>query len=530
MQAYLTGTDWQSVLQFAANVSVKNLENKKWAASLPLIGNKEIILGFHLHSKYKQMNPILNLDAIGQAELIKKGDISPAELVQAAIDQVEALNPTLNAVITPMYEQALEIAKKDLPDAPFKGVPMLMKDGVASVKGARMTSGSALFKNYIGKEDSTLVKRLKKAGFIIIGKANLPEFGLLPTTEPTAFGASRNPWDTSRTTGGSSGGSSAAVAARMVAVAHANDGGGSIRIPASCCGLFGLKPTRGRNPLGPFGELVSGLVAEHVVTRSVRDSAAVLDVTAGDEMGTFYCAPPKNGSYLAGLDKKPRKLKIGFITTTPMGGKVHQDCVEATLKAVQLCKGLGHEVREMPLNLPFTGKQLGEIFGVIWAVAATSPLALIKKITRQEPPKELVEPLTWALYQQGQKVSGADYELARQAMQKVGRSINFAFQDIDIWLSPTLGMPPVPIGSFAQDENNPLAPMKMASAFSPMTAIFNISGQPAASVPLHWNKENLPIGVQLVGKFGDEHTVFQLSQQMEEAVQWGKKSPFDIKN
>ena len=472
------------------------------------------------------MNSILNLDATSQAALVRNGEVSPVELVELAVRATETLNPKLNAVITPMYEQALDIAKSDLKEAPFKGVPMLLKDGVATYGGVRMTSGSALGKNYVAEVDSELVRRLKKAGFIIIGKTNMPEFGMLPTTEPTAFGPTHNPWDTSLTPGGSSGGSAAAVAARMVALAHGNDGGGSIRIPASCCGLFGLKPTRGRNPLGPmFSELVSGLVAEHVLTRSVRDSAAVLDLTAGDEPGAFYYAPPKEGSYLASLDARSRKLKIGYCPTGIFGGEIHEDCKRATYKAVQLCREMGHEVKEMSLNLPISGKRLNDIFSVLWAVCTTTPIRVIEKRTGQLPPRALLEPLTWAWYESGLEITGADYEMARQGLHRTARAVLKSFSDIDIWISSTLAMPPLPLGSFAQNEKDPMAPARLASKFAPLTALFNISGQPAASVPIHWNEAGLPIGVQLVGKFGDEKTVFQLSAQMEEAVNWSQFRP-----
>jgi amidase len=475
------------------------------------------------------MNDILKLDAIAQAELIQKGEITPLELVDLSISAIETYNPKLNAVITPMFEAARDIAKQDLPNAPFRGVPMLLKDGIASCKDVRFSSGSNLFKNNIAQYDSKLVKRYKGGGFIILGKTNLPEFGLLPTTEPEAFGATHNPWDLSKTPGGSSGGSAAAVAARLVPVAHANDGGGSIRIPASCCGLFGLKPTRGRNPLGPLSSLVSGLVEEHVVSRSVRDSAAILDLTGQPDKFAFYAAPHQAKPYTAVLKEPIRKLRIGYSTSQISGKALHQDVVDATMKAVELCKSFGHEVEEMPLAIRFAGrdlrKGLEEIFGGLWAVCATSPLALIEKMTGQAPPKEWIEPMTYALYEQGKMLSGPEYELIRQRMHQVARSVLKFFRDIDIWISPSLGMPPVDLGSFQQDEQNPLAPLEMAAKFAPMTAVFNISGQPAASVPLHWNADGLPIGVQLVAKFGDEATIFQLAQQMEEEVNWQQFVP-----
>ena len=471
------------------------------------------------------MSSILQLDATAQAAAIKKGEISPAELVQLAIDAVERLNPKLNAVITPMYEQALELAKGALPDGPFKGVPMLMKDGIAAYKGIRQTSGSKLYEHFVSKEDSELVRRFKKAGFIIIGKTNMPEFGLLPGTEPRFFGPTRNPWDENCTPGGSSGGSAAAVAARIVSVAHSNDGGGSIRIPASCCGLFGLKPSRGRNPLGPqFGELVSGLAAEHVVSRSVRDTAAILDITGQPEYGAFYHAPAFDGSYLESLSSK-KKLRIGFTIKSLGGSDLHPDCVAAVEKTVAFCKELGHEVLPMEIEIPFSGKQLAKVFSTIWAVCTTTPLASVERMTGKAIATDAIEPLTRALYEQGKKISAIDYEMTRFMMHRVARSVNKVFEPIDIWISATLASPPVPVGTFAQSEEDPMLPMRKGAEFAPMTALFNISGQPAASVPVHWNAANLPIGVQLVSKFGDEASIFQLAAQLEELVRWEQKRP-----
>jgi len=471
------------------------------------------------------MNPTLQLDATAQAALIKKGELTPLELVDLSIAAAEALNPELNAIITPMYEEARKIAKQEMPDAPFKGVPILLKDGIAAYKGVRFTMGSTLYKNNIANYDSLLVQRYKEAGFIVIGKTNMPEYGMLPTTEPTEFGATHNPWDLTKTPGGSSGGSAAAVAARIVALAHGNDGGGSIRIPASCCGLFGLKPTRGRNPLAPMASLVSGLVEEHVLTHSVRDSAAVLDITGQPDPLAFYHAPPQEMLYSSLLKQPVRKLKIGYFAGKLTGGSVHADCEKATLQAIELCKSFGHEVKEMPLDIAFNGKALGDIFGTLWNVCAASPIALVEKMTGQPVSKELLEPLSYAMYKIGKKVTGAEYEMARQGMHRIARSVVSFFKDIDIWICPSLGLPPVKLGSFPQSEENPMAPLAMASEFAPTTALFNITGQPAASIPVYWNEEGLPIGVQAVAKMGDEGTIFQLSKQLEEAVNWQAKLP-----
>ena len=287
------------------------------------------------------------LDATAQAELVRNKEIQPIELVEAAIERIERLNPTLNAVITPMYDLARGQATGKLPEGPFRGVPFLLKDILASYAGVRMAMGSKLLQNFVPDHDSELVVRLKRAGLIILGKTNLPEFGILPTTEPELFGACRNPWNIDRTTGGSSGGSAAAVAAGMVPMAHANDGGGSIRIPAACCGVFGLKPTRARNPLGPdFGDVVSGLVVEHAITRSVRDSAALLDATAGPDVGDPYWAPPPERSFLKEVGADPGKLKIAFTTRAATAAKVHDDCVHAVEAAAALCADFGHQVEE----------------------------------------------------------------------------------------------------------------------------------------------------------------------------------------
>lgn len=267
------------------------------------------------------------LDATAQAELVRRKEVTPLELVDAAIERVERVNPSLNAVVTPMYDLARESAAGGLPDGPFTGVPFLLKDLFASYAGVRMTFGSEFLRDFVPDHDSELVARLKRAGLVTIGKTNTPEFGILPTAEPTLFGPCRNPWDTGRSTGGSSGGSAAAVAAGMAPMAHANDAGGSIRIPASCCGVFGLKPTRARNPLGPdIGDVFGGIVVEHAVTRSVRDSAALLDATSGPDTGDPYWAPPPQRPFIQEVGAGPGRLKIAVVTESPMGGPVHEDC------------------------------------------------------------------------------------------------------------------------------------------------------------------------------------------------------------
>jgi amidase len=458
------------------------------------------------------------LDAIALTELVLRKEVTPRELVEAAIERIEELNPTLNAVVTPMYEQALSAANSPTIDGPFAGVPFLLKDLLAAYAGVKMTLGSTLFRDFVTDHDSELVARLKRAGLIIVGKTNTPELGILPTTEPRLFGPSRNPWDTSRTTGGSSGGSAAAVAAGMVPMAHANDGGGSIRIPASCCGLFGLKPTRARNPLGPdFGDLMSGLVVEHAVTRSVRDSAALLDATSGPDSGDPYWAPPPARPFIMEVGADPGKLRIAFTTQTATGASVHEDCVRAVEDAAALCADLGHEVVEAAPELD--GELIAHAFNVIWSSGCASTLNLLN------PKQDQVEPLTWALYEVGRHYTAADYLHALVTMQRVSRQIADFMVDYDALLTPTLAEPPVPLGTFDAPPDDPLKGLRRAKEFVPFTPICNITGQPAMSVPLFWNAEVLPIGTHFIGRFGDEATLFRLASQLEQARPWADRRP-----
>ncbi|HXG92242.1 MAG TPA: amidase [Blastocatellia bacterium] len=467
---------------------------------------------------------LASLDATAQAELVRKKEVKPIELVDAAIERIERMNPALNAVITPMYDEARAAAAGAIPDGQFAGVPFLLKDLLASYKGVRMAAGSAFLSDFAPDHDSELVARYKRAGLIIVGKTNTPEYGILPTTEPNLFGATRNPWNTERATGGSSGGSAAAVAARMVAMAHANDGGGSIRIPASCCGVFGLKPTRARNPLGPdFGDMFSGLVQEHAVTRTVRDSAALLDATAGPDLGDPYCAPPPARPFIQEVGASPGRLRIAFTTATPMGAPLHPDCVAAVKDAAKLCEELGHEVEEaFPV---ISGERLIESFMAIWSAGCAWTIDSLAYATGKQPAADQFEPLTWALYQMGKQQSASTYLLALQWLQMVSREIAHFMTKYDVVLTSTLGEPPVPLGTFNSPPDNPLAGMMRATSFVPYTPICNVTGQPAMSVPLYWNAEGLPIGTHFIGRFGDEATLFRLAAQLEAARPWAARCP-----
>jgi amidase len=428
-----------------------------------------------------------DLDAMALTELILRKKVTPRELVEAAIERIEELNPTLNAVVTPMYEQALSAANSPSVEGPFAGVPFLLKDVLAAYAGVKMTLGSNLLRDFVPDHDSELVARLKRAGLIIVGKTNTPELGLLPTTEPHLFGACRNPWNSDRTTGGSSGGSAAAVSAGMVPMAHANDGGGSIRIPAACCGLFGLKPTRARNPLGPdFGDLMSGLLVEHAVTRSVRDSAALLDATSGPDRGDPYWAPPPTRPFIMEVGADPGRIR-------------------------------GHEVVEAAPKL--NGELITHAFTVIWSSECTATLKLLNANRDQ------VEPLTWALAEMGGQYSAADYLQALTTLQRISRLVADFLVDYDVWLTPTLAEPPVPLGTFDSPPDDPLRGFRRAMEFVPFTPICNITGQPAMSVPLFWNAEDLPIGTHFIGRFGDEATLFRLASQLEQARPWADRRP-----
>jgi amidase len=459
-----------------------------------------------------------NHDAHFLAELVRSKEVKPLELVDAVIERIEKVNPTLNAIVTKMYDEARQVACSKLPKGCFTGVPFLLKDLVASCAGIRMSFGSKLLKDYVPDHDSELVQRYKKAGLIIIGKTNAPEFGILPTTEPELFGPTRNPWDITCSAGGSSGGSAAAVAAGIVPMAHGNDGGGSIRIPASNCGVFGLKPTRARNTLAPdMGDMMGGLVCEHALTRTVRDSAALLDATAGSIMGDPYWAPPVKRPFIKEVGADPGRLRIAFTTQAPTGVPVHDDCVKAVKEAASLCEKLGHVVEEVLPALDYNA--ITRAFMVKWAAGVAS---IIKALGIKQGQ---VEPLTWALSELGQSNDAADYLNAELLLQHVARAIA-AFQvNYDIILTPTLAQPPVKLGFFDSPPEDPLNGLRRSGEIAAFTPICNATGQPAMSVPLFWNADGLPIGTHFIGRFGDEATLFRLASQLEQARPWKDKHP-----
>lgn len=492
--------------------------------------------GFEDYAKY---------DGLGLAELVRKTEVKPSELVEEAIRRIDQLNPQINAVIQKTYDLAREAAEGDLPDGPFKGVPFLLKDLTITLAGVPTCNGSRFHRHFVPDHDSELVKRHKASGVIILGKTNTPEYGLVPFTEPELFGPSNNPWDLSRNTGGSSGGSSAAVATLMVPLAHASDGGGSIRIPAACCGVFGLKPTRGRTPLGPdIGDAWHGLDCEHVVSRTVRDSAAMLDATAGPDVGAPYYTPAPHHPFLDEVDSEPGKLRIAFSAKPLLPGTVHEDCVKGLEATVKLCEELGHELIEATPQIDghaFAKAFFAMVCGETRATIDEAADLLDRKATAAE-----FETATWAIGLLGTKISAAEFAHAVRYLKLSARQIGQFFEEYDVLLTPVLARPPVVTGEL-QPQGAEASAMKILSRlnaasllnavaridvlaeqifeFIPYTPPFNATGQPAMSVPLYWNDQGLPIGMHFVGRYGDEATLFRLAGQLERAQPWFDRVP-----
>jgi amidase len=466
------------------------------------------------------------MDATDLAELVRSGEASPAELIQTAIERIEALNGELNAVIHPLFEKALATEPAD---GPFRGVPFLMKDLACHSAGDPMHEGMGFLKRlgWVEEEDTWLARRFREAGLVLLGKTNTPELGILPTTESTAYGPARNPWSTDRSTGGSSGGAAAAVAAGMVPIAHASDGGGSIRIPASACGLVGLKPSRGRVSLAPeFGDFMSGLTTELAVSRSVRDTAALLEWVADPPPGEPYSAPDRARPYTEEVGADPGRLRIGLMTRPPGGQfETHPDCVAAAEAAARLLESLGHELEQ---SYPDALDDEGYIekFLVRWSSGVRFGLSYWERRTGESIGPDDVEPLTWALAEQGRAHSAADYLEAMEYAQEVARRGAGWWDEHDLLLTPTMALPPAPIGEIGNgDEEVPLMPIVRATPYAIFTAGFNSSGQPAISLPLHWSEDGLPIGVQLVAAYGREDLLIRVAAQLEQAQPWADRWP-----
>jgi amidase/6-aminohexanoate-cyclic-dimer hydrolase len=458
-------------------------------------------------------------DALGLAALIRGGEASACEVLEAAIERAER-HAGLNAVPIPMYEHARSLAAGELPDGPFRGVPFLLKDLYAAHEGWRLTNGSCLFADQVSDHDHALVVRYKAAGLVSFGRSASPEFGLTTTTESKLFGATRNPWNPSYTAGGSSGGAAAAVAAGILPAAHASDGGGSIRIPASCCGLFGMKPTRGRTPAGPLlGEGWGGMSTAHVVSRSVRDSAALLDATEGPDLGAPYWAQPPERPYLEEVSQEPGRLRIGLQVEAFNGADTHADCISAAQRTAELCRELGHEVVDTRLEIDSAA--LGPAGQIVIAANVRAALEDGARAKGREPEQDDVEPLTWGMaVLVKQTTSAADFARAVRTIHAVGRHVAGFLQDFDVLLTPTMATPPLEIGELSLSRPDGAALLGQLLKTTGYTQLFNATGNPAMSVPLHWNDAGLPIGVQFVGRYGDEATLFRLAAQLEQARPW----------
>ncbi|MFM8303786.1 MAG: amidase [Actinomycetota bacterium] len=468
-------------------------------------------------------------DATDLATLVRNGDTTPAELVDAAIARVEAVNPELNAVIHPRFEAARAEAAGDLPDGPFRGVPVVVKDLDGGLAGAPMHLGNRVLREigHVSRTESELVARLRRAGFVVIGKTNTPEFGLLPTTEPRAYGATRNPWSPEHSPGGSSGGSAAAVAAGMVPVAHAGDGGGSIRTPASHCALVGLKPSRGRTTVGPEdGEVWAGLVARHVLTRSVRDTAAVLDAVAGPLPGDPYTAPPPAGPYAAEVGAPPGRLRIGIRTEAPSGLAVTDPrVVEAVEDAGRLLESLGHHVEAAsPTGLDAPG--LLEAFSAVLAGSVVFEVDHLAAIIGREVTADDVEPFTWMQYEAGRAITAGQYVGALHLAHAWSRDVIGWWQDgYDLLLTANTAEPAPLIGDIVNETADPVHALTRALPYAVFTAPFNVTGQPAVSLPLWWTDDGIPVGVQLVADQYRDDLLIRVAAQLEADRPWATRRP-----
>jgi len=461
------------------------------------------------------------------AAMVRSGEVSARELVEACYEAISRLNGDLNAFVTLCEERALAEADR-VPagdERPLAGVPIAIKDLVAVTEGVRTTFGSAAMEDWVPDHDSALVRRLREAGAIIVGKTNLPEFGILPVSEPDLFGPCRNPWDTSRTVGGSSGGSACAVASGMVPIAHANDGGGSIRIPASCCGLVGLKPSRGRVSLAPdFTEFVGGIAIEGSVSRTVADTALALDIISGYEPGDPYWAPPPSAPFAEAVDRAPGTLRVALATAAPLGIPVHEHCVSAVREAASLLESLGHQVGEAAPD--WNDEGYIDNFIKIWTAGTGEEIHSYGRIRGRPLDISKLEPLTQQMLEIASGFSAVDYLRSLEYLQRLARRIVSFWADYDVLITPTLAQPPIPIGALRPAEGEP--PIKMlenSAGFVPFTPIFNVTGQPAISLPLSTSPDGLPIGVQLVGAPAAEERLLSLAAQLEAAHPWADRRP-----
>jgi amidase len=467
---------------------------------------------------------LLTRPAIELAAMIRGGELSARELVQASLDAIEALEPQINAFTHVAAESALAAADAIGPGdpRPFAGVPIAVKDN-RPVAGMPLTMCSDLFGDFVADHDAFLVRRLRDAGFVIVGKTTLPENGILPTTESRRFGPTANPWALDRTPGGSSGGSAAAVAAGMVPIAHGNDGGGSIRIPAACCGLVGLKPARGRISLGP--DLGQGyLVTDGVLTRTVADTAAALDVLAGYEPGDATWAPAPPAPYVELMDREPGELRVGLVLNPPLESAALDPLCEAAARdAAVLLESLGHRVEEYeaPWSEPGLLAEFTRAFGPATAMATF----IGGRIARREPTEDDVEPLTWTIYEHARAQDTLTQLAAQGTLERVGRDLVAALGRFDVVVTPGLARRPVLTGEIHGRGPDPWGNYRRSGAFTPYTAIVNVMGSPAITLPLYHGEDGLPTGVQLIGPPAREDLLLALAAQLERALPWADRAP-----
>jgi amidase len=463
-----------------------------------------------------------NYDAVGLAELVRKRQVSARELLDEAIARTTRIDPQINAVVVKHYDYAGRQIERGLPEGPFTGVPFLLKD-LDLLDGTRTTFGASIYKDNVADHTGTLAQRFLDAGVTIFGKSSSPEFGLMPTTESRLFGPTRNPWNPAHSSGGSSGGAAAAVAARILPVAHASDGGGSIRIPASACGVFGLKPTRARNPLGPDrGEGWGGFSCGHVVSISVRDSAAMLDALQGPEASSPYVAPPPERAFLEEVERDPGRLRIAFTDRSPYGDAIDPEIAAAVRDVASLLAGFGHHVEGRAPALPADP-------AAVMATIVSANTALNVRMSEARFGRTMTdsdfEILTLASAHNAQKATATDYVAAQLDAFRISRELATFFESCDVLLCPTLCLPPLPVGeldTMSRDLSH-IAPI--LRRYMPGTSMFNMSGQPAMSVPLAWNAAGLPLGMMFAARFGDEATLFRLAAQLEQARPWKDKLP-----
>jgi amidase len=456
------------------------------------------------------------------AGMVRAGEVSARELVQISLDRIEELNPTLNAFVQVDAERALAAADEIAPGdrRPFAGVPTAIKNN-RPVQGLRLTYGCSLMADYVADYDHNVTRRLRDAGFIIVGTTTLPEYGILPTSEARLFGPTHNPWDLQRTPGGSSGGAAAAVTAGIVPVAHGNDGGGSIRIPAACCGLVGLKPARGRISVAPeLGD--SSLGIDGMLTRTVGDTAAVLDVLAGYEVGDATWAPPPSAPFTEAAAAEPGKLRIAASTLPPVpAAEVDPLCARAVSDAAELLRSLGHEVEEV--DPPWQQEGLQEIFGAVFSSLISLSIAYSGMVAGREPSAEDMEPMSWAIYSMVSKMSALDNLRATVELQGYARRLVSFLEPYDALLTPALAERPLPLGTLDTAAPDPMSTFTRSGLFTPFTPVFNSTGQPGISLPLYEGDDGLPLGVQLVGRPAGEEALLALAAQLEAAQPWAQR-------